>query len=141
MSTEKFMIANELAEFASVTPRIIAFLGAQAIPSMVAYAARAAAEELVVNIIRYAFDDALRHEIVLEIRVEPGRVLVRVEDDGRPFDPSSVQPPDLVGSIESRQVGGWGVHLVRAMSDEIRYERCGAFNRVEVRIPVPHAAG
>jgi anti-sigma regulatory factor (Ser/Thr protein kinase) len=50
-------------------------------------------------------------------------VAVEVEDDGRPFDPLQVPPPDLTLSLEQRPIGGLGIHLIRNLMDEVSYAR------------------
>jgi len=132
MASLRFTIRNDLAEFKRLTPRIIAFLEEHAVPARATYAARVAVEELVVNVIQYGFDDDSVHEIGVGIDVEAQRVVVRVEDDGREFDPTAAPVPSLSGSVEERTSGGWGIHLVRAMSDSVEYARRGGRNRVEV---------
>ena len=44
-------------------------------------------------------------------------------DDGKAFNPLEVPPPDVNASIEDRQVGGLGMHLVRKMSKSVNYRR------------------
>jgi serine/threonine-protein kinase RsbW len=49
--------------------------------------------------------------------------VVEVEDDGRPFDPLLVPPPDLTLPLERRPIGGLGIHLIRSLMDEVAYAR------------------
>ncbi len=49
--------------------------------------------------------------------------MVEVEDRGFPFNPLSVQAPDLSSSLEQRRPEGLGVLLIRKMADEVRYRR------------------
>ena len=44
-------------------------------------------------------------------------------DNGRPFDPFSIPEPDTTLSVEDREIGGQGIHLVRRMVDELRCDR------------------
>jgi len=135
MVTFHATIQSDLTEFRGLTPRILAFLREGNVPPRAAYVARMAVEELVVNVIRYAFDRAdSTNTIDVDIRTSPGHVVVRVEDAGRPFDPRTAPSPRLGASLADRTVGGWGIHLVRSMSDELSYERRGGRNIVEVRV-------
>lgn len=56
-------------------------------------------------------------EIELE-RVEYD-LIVRLRDEAKPFDPTSVPPPDLTLPLAKRPIGGLGVHLVRRAMDEV----------------------
>jgi anti-sigma regulatory factor (Ser/Thr protein kinase) len=127
-------ITNELSEFGRITPRVLSFLDEHAVHHTVGYFVRVAVEELVVNVVRHGYDDDRTHEINLELEIDDNGIVVRVDDDGRPFDPRGVPEPDLAGDIESRTPGGWGVHLVRSTANEILYQRRGDRNHVEVRI-------
>jgi serine/threonine-protein kinase RsbW len=55
-----------------------------------------------------------------------------VEDDGQPFDPLSLPVPDTELPLESRRIGGLGVHLSRRLSRSLSYARGGGRNRVVV---------
>jgi serine/threonine-protein kinase RsbW/sigma-B regulation protein RsbU (phosphoserine phosphatase) len=57
-----------------------------------------------------------------------GRLTVTVADDGIPFDPLTVAPPDTTLPLADRDVGGLGIHLVRHLVDDIIYRRIGARN-------------
>ena len=48
---------------------------------------------------------------------------MRVEDDGRPFDPLKQEPPNLKASIDERSKGGVGIQFVVSLMDECEYER------------------
>ena len=49
--------------------------------------------------------------------------MVTITDDGIPFDPFSVKTPDTDLSIDEREIGGLGIHLVRNMMDKVSYQR------------------
>jgi serine/threonine-protein kinase RsbW len=53
-----------------------------------------------------------------------------MEDDGPAFDPFSAAEPDTEADVETRDVGGLGVHFVRRMAREAAYERRDGLNRV-----------
>ncbi len=67
-------------------------------------------------------------------RVPPGadepRPALRftIIDRGRPFNMLEAPTPDLCADIESRQVGGLGIHFIRAIMDDVRYVRRGGCN-------------
>ncbi len=132
----KLVIPCSLAEIGALTKRVIVFLDDHKVPRTAGYCARVAVEELVVNVIRYAFDDDRLHDIGVGLRLNDGRIVVTVEDDGSEFDPTAVPEPDLSGDIHDRSVGGWGIYLVRNLSKGFTYERRGGRNRVQAVIPL-----
>ena len=50
-------------------------------------------------------------------------LVVKVEDDGREFNPLELPEPDLEQKLEERPIGGLGIHLVRNLMDELDYKR------------------
>jgi anti-sigma regulatory factor (Ser/Thr protein kinase) len=80
-------------------------------------------DELLSNIISYAYKDDEEHFIDVRVEVVPDRLAVTVSDDGKPFNPFSGNAPDTGLGIEEREVGGLGIHLVRNMVDEVVYNR------------------
>jgi anti-sigma regulatory factor (Ser/Thr protein kinase) len=62
--------------------------------------------------------------------VAAGRVAILITDDGTPFDPLAAAAPDTSLSVEDRDIGGLGIHLVRKMMDDVAYERRGKHNRL-----------
>jgi serine/threonine-protein kinase RsbW len=81
------------------------------------------ANEAVTNIISYAYEDSARHQISVRIRQVPGRVDLEVEDDGKPFNPLEFPPAPLGSSLEKAPLGGRGIHLIRGLTAECKYER------------------
>jgi len=54
---------------------------------------------------------------------------VEVIDDGRAFNPLEVPAPDLSLAMRDRPIGGLGIHLLRELADEVKYERRDGTNR------------
>ncbi|CAN5867040.1 hypothetical protein BH18ACI5_BH18ACI5_01230 [soil metagenome] len=121
-------IANRLDELEVVAAQIDAFCAVQRISSDIAYAFNLALDEVLTNMISYAYIGSREHEIKVRLRREPGLVVAEVEDDGRPFSPLDVPPPDLDAPIDERPIGGLGLHIVRAMMDRVEYRRQGDHN-------------
>ncbi len=89
-----------------------------------------AIEELVTNCIKYGYDDAGEHIIVIVLSVADQALTMVVTDDGHPFDPLKVPPPDLSLDIQDRPIGGLGIYLLRELADQITYERRDNKNRL-----------
>jgi len=93
-------------------------------------------EELVTNTFNYGAEDGrdaatLRAE--LDMAVEDGEIRLRLSDNGRPFDPFQVETPDLDVSLEEREIGGLGVHLVRTLMDAVEYRLVDGRNVIEMK--------
>ena len=81
-------------------------------------------EELLTNLMKYGYLDRPRPgraEIVLDLTLD--RLEIMFVDDGCAFDPFAASAPSFDEPLESRPVGGLGLHILRSMCDETRYER------------------
>jgi len=82
-----------------------------------------AIDELVSNVINYAFDDGKVHQIQLTVTVEGDLLTLSIDDEGKAFNPLEVPMPDLDQPIEQRPVGGLGIFLVKSIADTLAYRR------------------
>jgi serine/threonine-protein kinase RsbW len=82
-----------------------------------------AVEEACTNVIVHAFKGR-SGPFWLSIMFEKDRLKIRIEDDGPFFDPTKhINATTTVHASIERPVGGWGIGLIRALMDEITYER------------------
>ncbi len=83
-----------------------------------------AAEEVLVNIIRYAYSEGSPGDVEVRGRaMSEDEFMLEFEDGGVPFDPTSLPPPDVNLPLSRREPGGLGFFLVRKMVNEVRYRR------------------
>lgn len=90
-------------------------------------------EEVLANVIAYAYGDNQQHEIVVQADLRDDKLVIEIEDDGRPFNPLQVPPPDLERPLAQRSVGGLGLHLVRELTSSIEYDRKDGKNRLVMK--------
>src|SRR5262249_59839664 len=79
--------------------------------------------ELIVNVINYAYADRGRHEIRLSLEGDAGEIRATIEDDGRPFNPLEKDAPPIPDSLEEAGIGGWGNPPVRGLAHDFSYGR------------------
>ena len=90
-------------------------------------------EELTLNIMNYGYTDDEVHFIDVSVKTEDSVVTIEIVDDGRPFNPIVDAPqPDLEGPMMDRRIGGWGVHIVRTIMDDVTYVRADNKNRMKL---------
>lgn len=93
-----------------------------------------ALDDLLNNVVQYAFpNDQAEHRIVVEGDVRDGSVVLIITDDGVPFNPLTVAPPDLSLLLHEREIGGLGIHLVKSMFDEVMYHRDVGHNVLTIK--------
>jgi len=95
---------------------------------------RLALDEVVTNIVKYAYRDDGRHEITIRCVLRGSALETTIEDDGIAFDPLLAAPaPDLDSPVASRRVGGLGVHFLRNLMSEVSYQRLAGRNRLTLK--------
>jgi serine/threonine-protein kinase RsbW len=80
-----------------------------------------AVDEACTNIINYGYTAEVGM-INISCRRRDEDVMVVIKDTGKPFDPTSVPPPDLDANLEEREIGGLGVYFMKTLVDEVKYE-------------------
>lgn len=76
-------------------------------------------EEIFVNIINYSESDNVT--IYVEHNTDKHLILLEFVDDGSEFNPLDKKEPDFPDSIEEAEIGGLGIHLVKNLSDSMKY--------------------
>lgn len=109
-----------------------AWLAEQKISFEGMYLVSLAIEELVTNCIKYGYKDSRDHAIDFVLSIDDGILRIDVIDDGNPFNPLDAPRPDLTFPPEDRPIGGLGLHLLRELADETRYERRDGTNRLSL---------
>jgi serine/threonine-protein kinase RsbW len=123
-------LANDFSEVTRVAERIEAFCGERGIPRRIARRFNLALDEVLTNVICYAFPDRQRREIEVRIELRDGSLVATVSDDGTPFDPLTQPPPDIHAPVEERKVGGLGIHLLRSLAQTVEYRRADGRNQL-----------
>ena len=138
--TLSLRIPNDVVVLCSALESIDAFLERNGLGGTTAFTVRLAVEEIVTNVIKYAYEDSQRHEIEIDVRLAAQRVILRVADDGREFDPIKAPAPDVGLTVEQRPVGGVGIHLVRTLAERLEYARVAGQNVLSAAIRIDSGA-
>lgn len=80
-------------------------------------------EELITNTIFYGYEDQNEHLIKIEMSFENQVITLKIEDDGKEFNPLLMAEPNIELSVQDREIGGLGIHFVRKLMDEVSYSR------------------
>lgn len=104
-------------------PTLSEWLEGLDIPMPIMMPINLALEEAVTNVMLYAYPGK-SGQVFVECTKEQGtRLIFTITDSGIPFDPTAQKEVDITLSAEERQIGGLGIHLVKQIMDEVRYER------------------
>jgi anti-sigma regulatory factor (Ser/Thr protein kinase) len=113
---------------AAALDRLEACCRAAALSGPIVIELRVVAEEVLTNVAKYGFEPGRPPAVELHLTFTEAAAVLEFRDQGRAFDPLAEPLPGLEAPIEERPVGGLGLALVRALVDEVLYEREGTAN-------------
>jgi serine/threonine-protein kinase RsbW len=85
------------------------------------FQAQIAVDEAITNIIMHG-ELVEENKIRLKCEKRGDRVKIVIEDEGKPFDPTTTENPDLNAPLEEREMGGLGVYFIKKSMDEVNYD-------------------
>jgi anti-sigma regulatory factor (Ser/Thr protein kinase) len=101
------------------------------LPEKAAYEMKLSCEEVLLNIVSYAYPDGEGQlGILWEDDTERRLLNVTFEDSGIPFNPLQKEEPDLTIPMREKKIGGLGIMMVRKLTDEVRYAYIDGKNRL-----------
>ena len=127
-SSRRLTLRNTIDQVSMLPAFVEDAVKASKLGSEMADSLNLALEEAVVNVIDYAYPEGTDGEVIVDAAVTEKAITFTITDNGKPFDPTSRGDVDINASVEDRPVGGLGIHLVRQIMDDVRYERRGGKN-------------
>lgn len=123
MTTLSFELKNRLSELDVLCEHLRRFCREAGVSKRRTFELNLALDELFTNIISHGFRDGKDHAVQVTCARIDGVLKITIEDDGIPFNPAAAPDPDLNCAFREREVGGLGIHLIRAYMDRIDYIR------------------
>lgn len=80
-----------------------------------------AAEEIIINIIYYAYAKE-KGTIEINLWYDENSIYLNFTDYGKPFNPLELQETDVSLPIDERGDGGYGILIVKKIMDSVNYE-------------------
>ena len=99
---------------------------------------RLVVEELVINIVDYAYPDGADDYLDVETSLTEDRITLRFRDGGVPFNPLEQAPPDMSLPMRQRQIGGLGIFMVSKKMDTMTYEYTNNENVLTITKDIKH---
>jgi serine/threonine-protein kinase RsbW len=90
-----------------------------------------ALREALANAIIHGNDEDPRRHVHVTCRCEPDEVSIAVKDEGTGFDVDNLPNPTAPENIESAH--GRGIHMMKALMDEVSFEEGGVLVRMTKR--------
>ncbi|HET6444187.1 MAG TPA: ATP-binding protein [candidate division Zixibacteria bacterium] len=85
-----------------------------------------ACDEACTNIIEHAYGGDDVGVIRISWRIDDKTFTIIMNDDGPPFDPDEVPPPEIPAdpdNLDGLKTGGLGIYFMRNLMDEVRFSR------------------
>lgn len=86
------------------------------------YDLQLAVDEACTNIISHGYAGLNPGSIILDLEVEPDKLVLTLTDFGHSFEPSSAPVPDVDAPIEARELGGFGLFFIQQSVDAMEYQ-------------------
>lgn len=122
MESMTLLLKNDITELEKLSQFLEEYCEENGIGNEVLFKTNLALDEIVTNIISYGYSDGLEHEILLTFTLNEKKWIITVIDDGLPFNPLELSPPDLNKSLDDREIGGLGIHFVLKVMEVVEYQ-------------------
>jgi anti-sigma regulatory factor (Ser/Thr protein kinase) len=80
-----------------------------------------ASEEIIINIINYAYENE-KGTIKIDLSNDKSRIKLNFTDYGKPFNLLKINETDISLPLEKRGEGGYGILIVKKIMDSVHYE-------------------
>jgi serine/threonine-protein kinase RsbW len=126
--TTHIVIRNNMADLAALTTAMERVGAEHGMPEQSLFQLQVALDEIVSNVIKYAWPEAGAHDIEIRITARDDGVEIEIIDDGRVFDPRDAPKRDKPLPGQRPRPGGVGVQMTKQLVDRVGYARIGNRN-------------
>ena len=97
-----------------------------------------AVDEACTNVIKHAYRFERDKKITISVQADHGKFEISIVDNGKQFDPSKVEAPDMKEYLSTYRRGGLGVYLMKSLMDKVEYDiEPGKRNQVRLTKHIP----
>ncbi len=130
MKAHQISLVNKISELEKLRDTLENLCSQWSLSPAICMSVNLALEEAFTNIVNYAFDDQMPHDISMEFSYAENQLKVVIADDGKPYDPTRQTAPDISLPAKERPIGGLGVFLIKKIMDDVSYERTSNQNKL-----------
>lgn len=87
--------------------------------------------EAIINALEHSGEE--NPSVEVEFTMTKQELIILVKDYGKGFEPSSVEDPDIRGKMGTKDKRGWGLKLMKTMSDDFRIESDSHGTRITIK--------
>lgn len=99
-----------------------------------------AVEEALLNIIEHSHHYNPRHRLQISVKFGPRELVLRIRDQGDPYDITRKEGLSIHSSMLRGRKGGVGILLIRNLMDELIYRSARSWNELKMVKKLPRAA-
>ncbi len=130
-----FLLQNQTSEIGRLAGLVAGFATEHGVSSRTAAAANLVLEEVLVNVISYAYNDARPHEIEIRLALTNRTLRIEIEAEGGAFNPLVIpDQPTAKISLDNLEDIELRLRLVKMLADSMAYSREGDRNRCVLTI-------
>lgn len=134
-TTGKIVLSNRRSSLMLLSEWVQDFALANQLSGRCAFRLELVLVETVTNIVEHGtVDDDECSAIEVQAARSGSSIVVQVEDDGPPFDPTEAPVHRQPASLAEAPVGGLGLHLIRSYTEDWEYRRIHQRNRQRMTI-------
>lgn len=120
--------APELNDIERITSALEILLETHEVPLEVGMGMSVVIDEVYSNIVYYSGAT----NAIVECEVTDAHIKLCFIDNGMPYNPLTKEDPNVTGNLKDREVGGWGIYLVKQFVEDMAYARVNDCNRLEL---------
>jgi serine/threonine-protein kinase RsbW len=87
--------------------------------------------EAIINALEHSGEE--NPSVEVEFTMTRQELIILVKDYGKGFEPSSVQDPDIRSKMGTKDKRGWGLKLMKTLSDDFRIESDSHGTRITIK--------
>lgn len=132
-----FSIENHLEDVIKLRDTLFVFCGENNIREKDAKLIGLALEEICANIVKYGCQDGKKNFIDISFTIQDGSYILRVRDDGVPFNPLEYQAQEK----ETGEIALGGIALIRKIMSDFQYARTLNMNNTIMELKIERTQG
>ena len=128
-----FKLKSDLSELKTLSRHISHYGQVNGLSEILISEVNICLDELFTNIVLYGFKDDREHTIRFGMDLNGNALMIKIEDNGIPFNPLFTKNSELPVDIDDARIGGLGLHIVKRLMDDIWYARKSGRNRLTLK--------
>jgi anti-sigma regulatory factor (Ser/Thr protein kinase) len=129
-------ISDDVANIQMVSDWLSKELKSLNVPDELLFKFDLCTNELLTNIITYAFPSKSPNDIKLAIRLLNKKLTVEIQDNGVSFNPLEKQQHEQPSKLDEAELGGLGIDIVRHYMVDLNYQRQQGANILQMNADI-----